>query len=76
MDRRYLKRENYTHVLNMAEGCGMGFVNTDEHYYRNTGIKYLGFRAHDICSYNLEKHFIEAIKFIEDALARGGKNTF
>lgn len=73
MDRKYLKREGFTHVLNMAEGQGMGFVNTDENFYRNMGITYLGIRAHDMMSYSLDRYFMEAIQFIDEALHRGGK---
>lgn len=73
MDRKYLRREGFTHVLNMAEGSGTGFVNTDEHFYRNMGISYLGIRAHDMMSYSLDRYFMLAIEFMDDALGRGGE---
>lgn len=72
MDLKFLQKEGFTHVLNMAEGYGPGCVNTNASYYRRTNIKYKGFNAYDRPSFPLESFFPDAIKFIQDAMdARG-----
>ncbi|GLV40700.1 uncharacterized protein CBL_13798 [Carabus blaptoides fortunei] len=73
MDLKFLEKEGFTHVLNMAEGYGPGCVNTNASYYRRTNIKYKGFNAYDRPSFPLETFFPDAIKFIQQAMDAKGK---
>lgn len=72
MDLNLLQKEGFTHVLNMAEGFGIGSVNTNANYYRRTNIKYKGFNAYDRPSFPLESYFNDAVKFIQEAIQSRG----
>ncbi|XP_034184588.1 dual specificity protein phosphatase 3 isoform X1 [Osmia lignaria lignaria] len=69
----YLKRLGITHLLNAAQGKKFGFVNTDERYYSNTAIKYLGLPLADLCTTDISKYFYTAATFIDEAVSTGGK---
>ncbi|XP_015586239.1 dual specificity protein phosphatase 3 isoform X2 [Cephus cinctus] len=68
----YLKTIGITHVLNAAEGKHFGYVHTNEKYYEDTNIKYLGLPLADVPSVDISKYFYTSADFIEDALKNGG----
>ncbi|XP_043279578.1 dual specificity protein phosphatase 3-like isoform X2 [Venturia canescens] len=72
-NKNYLARIGITHVLNAAEGNRFGCVNTNEHFYRGTNIKYCGLQLTDLPSTDISKYFYTAAAFIEDALKNGGR---
>lgn len=61
-----------THLLNVAEGKRYGFVNTDNNYYADTTIKYLGLQVIDLPSADINKYFYIAANFIDEAVSIGG----
>nr|CAD7260239.1 unnamed protein product [Timema shepardi] len=71
-NKQYLKRLGVTHVLNTAEGNRFGMVNTNEGYYRDSGIKYMGVHLLDLPMTNIGAHFNETADFIEEAVKSGG----
>ncbi|RZC39489.1 DSPc domain containing protein [Asbolus verrucosus] len=72
-DKRFLVRNGFTHVLNAAEGSDEYQVNTNQYYYRDAKINYLGVPGHDRPSWNISVYFEEAAKFIDQAIKGGGK---
>ncbi|XP_067001340.1 dual specificity protein phosphatase 3 [Anabrus simplex] len=72
-NKQYLKKMGITHVLNTAEGNRFGMVNTNQLYYRDTNIKYMGLQLLDIPITDIGVHFQDASNFIEDGIRRGGK---
>lgn len=61
-----------THLLNAAEGKRYGFVNTDNNYYADTRIKYLGLQVTDLPSADISKYFYIAANFIDEAVSIRG----
>lgn len=61
--------------MNAAEGKRYGFVNTDNSYYADTKIKYLGLPIADLPSMDISKFFYTAASFIDEAISTGGKLT-
>lgn len=45
----------------------------DQEYYQDFRIKFKGLELDDICTENIARYFDEAIEFIDDAMASGGK---
>lgn len=72
-DKRFLQRQGFTHVLNAAEGIDELQVNTNEYYYRDVKIKYMGIPGHDRPSWNIAVYFEQTAQFIDNALKNGGK---
>ncbi|XP_025264896.1 dual specificity protein phosphatase 3 [Camponotus floridanus] len=72
-NKKYLKMLGITHLLNAAEGRRYGFVNTDNNYYADTTIKYLGLQVTDLPSVDISKYFYIAANFIDEAVSTGGK---
>ncbi|XP_068232661.1 dual specificity phosphatase 29-like [Palaemon carinicauda] len=72
-DKAYLQKVGITHVLNTAQGNKFATVDTDEEYYKDAGIKYLGMRLLDVPTANISQFFTAGANFIEDALSSGGK---
>jgi len=72
-DKSFLMANGITHVLNCAEGRDEYQVDTNEHYYRNTPIKYFGIPGHDRPSWNISVYFEAAARFIDQAVKSGGK---
>ncbi|CAH1382107.1 hypothetical protein MTP99_006022 [Tenebrio molitor] len=72
-DKRFLVRNGFTHVLNAAEGTDEYQVNTNQYYFRDAKIKYLGIPGHDRPSWNISVYFDEAARFIDQAVKSGGK---
>ncbi|CAH1393707.1 unnamed protein product [Nezara viridula] len=73
MSKPFLRMSGITHVVNTAEGSGIGMVNTDEDYYKKLGIKYMGLRLMDLSVTNVLKHFEDVANFIDEALKNKGK---
>ena len=70
----YLKKIKVTHVLNAAQGCGHGFVDTDENFYKSFGIKYKGLKLADTVQTNISMYFSKVSDYIHQALNQeGGK---
>ncbi|XP_054277743.1 dual specificity protein phosphatase 3 isoform X2 [Macrosteles quadrilineatus] len=72
-NKQYLMKLGITHVVNTAEGKLFGMVDTDQEFYKNTTIKYLGFSIMDLPVSNISQHFFEVADFIEQAIKEGGK---
>ncbi|XP_022915012.1 dual specificity protein phosphatase 3 [Onthophagus taurus] len=72
-DRKFLVNNGFTHVLNCAEGADEYQVNTNEMYYKHFGIKYMGIPGHDRPSWDISVYFERAARFIESAIASGGR---
>lgn len=72
-NKKYLQMLGITHLLNAAEGRRFGFVNTDEKYYADTMIKYLGIPVADLPTVDISKYFYTVANFIDEALSVGGK---
>lgn len=68
-----LKNLSVTHVLNCAQGHGNHSVPTDEHFYKGTGMKFMGIPAVDHPGFDLSQYFDEAASFINNCLAIGGR---
>lgn len=73
-NKTFLRIMGITHVLNAAEGCRYGQVDTGHSYYRDMpNIRYMGFQMMDAPSTNISRYFYVAAKFIESAINSGGK---
>ncbi|RWS28470.1 dual specificity protein phosphatase 3-like isoform X1 [Leptotrombidium deliense] len=72
-NKSYLKLIGITHVLNTAEGIGFCQVNTGEHFYGNSGIKYMGLNVMDVPQAKISIHFAEAADFIDKAIEGHGR---
>lgn len=72
-DKRFLIQNEFTHVINAAEGFDEYQVNTSEYYYKPHKIKYLGIPGHDRPSWNISVYFDRVAKFIDEAIKSGGK---
>jgi len=73
-NKQYLVKLGITHVVNTAEGKLFGMVDTDQEFYKNTPIKYLGFSIMDLPVSNISQHFYEVADFMEKAIkVEGGK---
>lgn len=75
MNKRFLKRIGITHVVNAAEGNSFGQVNTDENFYRQIGIRYIGLSLMDLAVANVAIHFDAVASFIDNALRSNGKGV-
>eukprot|EP00105_Crassostrea_gigas_P027978 XP_011449484.1 PREDICTED: dual specificity protein phosphatase 3 [Crassostrea gigas] len=71
-NKEELKRKNVTHVVNCAQGTKFNQISTDEGYFSDTDIKFLGLQALDIARFPMNKFFQPAADFIEEALANKG----
>lgn len=72
-NKLYLTKLGITHVVNTAEGKLFGMVDTDQDFYKNTTIKYLGFSIMDLPISNISQHFDEVADFIDEAIKGGGE---
>ncbi|XP_015795340.1 dual specificity protein phosphatase 3 isoform X1 [Tetranychus urticae] len=70
-----LRRLGITHVLNAAWGKSrsLNLVNTNESFYRDAGIEFMGIEALDMSTFLLSPHFEAAADFIDKAIITGGK---
>ena len=64
-----------THVLNTAEGCRVGSVDTNANYYKPFGIKYKGLQLLDVAQTNIAIYFPEVAELIDEALKGGGTSS-
>ncbi|OTF78503.1 dual specificity protein phosphatase 3-like protein [Euroglyphus maynei] len=71
----FLKDIGVTHVLNCALTHCLTYndMKFDQEYYQDFRIKFKGLELDDICTENIARYFDEAIEFIDDAMASGGK---
>lgn len=67
-----LKRKGVTHIVNCAQGTKFNQINTDEEYFSDTDIRFLGLQALDIERFPMNKFFQPAADFIDEALANKG----
>jgi dual specificity phosphatase 3 len=58
-----------THVLNAAKGEKFSQVNTNQEYYKELNIKFLGISLMDVDNCKIDIHFQEATSFIHEALS-------
>lgn len=72
-NKKYLQMLGITHLLNAAEGKKYGFVHTDENYYFDAKIKYLGLPLADLPHVDISKYFDIVVSFIDEALSNNGK---
>ena len=75
-NKEYLKMVGITHVLNTAQGNKFATVDTNDEFYRETGIKYLGLNLLDVPSANIAQYFESGTNFIHEALSSGGKMVY
>ncbi|XP_068158643.1 dual specificity protein phosphatase 13B isoform X1 [Drosophila tropicalis] len=81
--KTYLRMMGITHVLNAAEGCRYGQVDTGHSYYRDMPsvrrqhkvcvFRYMGFPMIDAPTTDISRYFYVAAKFIDSAISSGGK---
>ncbi|KAH8276533.1 hypothetical protein KR044_004728, partial [Drosophila immigrans] len=82
-NKTYLRLMGITHVLNAAEGCRYGQVDTGHSYYRDMPsvrrqhkdcfFRYMGFPMIDAPTTDISRYFYVASKFIDSAISSGGK---
>ncbi|XP_039958896.1 dual specificity phosphatase 29 isoform X1 [Bactrocera neohumeralis] len=82
-NKSFLRMMGITHVLNAAEGCRYGQVDTGHSYYRDmpsirrnnkdTIFRYMGFPMVDAPTTDISRYFYVAAKFIDSAISSGGK---
>ncbi|XP_075154618.1 dual specificity protein phosphatase 13B isoform X5 [Haematobia irritans] len=82
-NKTFLRMKGITHVLNAAEGCRYGQVDTGHSYYRDmpsirrnnkdTYFRYMGFPMVDAPTTDISRYFYVAAKFIDSAISSGGK---
>lgn len=82
-NKTYLRMMGITHVLNAAEGCRYGQVDTGHSYYRDMPsvrrnnkdnfFRYMGFPMVDAPTTDISRYFYVAAKFIDSAISSGGK---
>ncbi|XP_004518794.1 dual specificity phosphatase DUPD1 isoform X4 [Ceratitis capitata] len=73
-NKSFLRMMGITHVLNAAEGCRYGQVDTGHSYYRDMpSIRYMGFPMVDAPTTDISRYFYVAAKFIDSAISSGGK---
>lgn len=73
-NKSFLRLMGITHVLNTAEGCRYGQVDTGHSYYRDMpSIRYMGFPMMDQPTTDIARYFHVAAKFIDNAISSGGK---
>ncbi|XP_030386574.1 dual specificity protein phosphatase 3 isoform X1 [Scaptodrosophila lebanonensis] len=82
-NKTYLRLMGITHVLNAAEGCRYGQVDTGHSYYRDMPsirrkhkecpFRYMGFPMIDAPTTDISRYFYVAAKFIDSAISSGGK---
>ncbi|XP_047494727.1 dual specificity protein phosphatase 3-like [Penaeus chinensis] len=72
-NKDYLKQVGITHVVNTAQGNKFATVDTDEAYYTDVGIKYLGMKLLDVPTANIAQYFEAGADFIDEALSSGGR---
>jgi len=62
-----------THVVNAAKGIGFGMVDTNEQFYEQINIKYMGLPLCDDPNVAINEYFGSVSNFIDDALSQKGK---
>lgn len=72
-NKECLTRLGVTHILNTAQGSGIGQVDTDETYYRMQGIKFMGLPLDDAEETDILRHLDEVASFIDEALRDKGR---
>ncbi|XP_033638813.1 dual specificity protein phosphatase 3-like [Asterias rubens] len=69
-----LKQVGITHIVNAAQGTSkFGHVNTDEEFYKDTGISFYAIKAVDVIGFNISPFLEAASDFIDNALTNKGK---
>lgn len=76
VDKEYLVQAGVSHVLNAAAGNNSDMlVDTDQDYYRDVGIRYLGLLSVlDLPKVDISRHFKVVADFIDSAVRTGGKS--
>ena len=69
MNKPLLKNLKISHVLNAAKGEKFSQINTNQEYYKDLNIKFLGISLMDVDNCKIDTHFDEATKFINEALS-------
>ena len=67
-----MRRIGVTHVLNAAQGSKFNQIDTDDTFYSDIGVGFLGIPAIDIFGFKMSKYFATAADFIENALCSEG----
>ncbi|XP_022095046.1 dual specificity protein phosphatase 3-like [Acanthaster planci] len=73
LSKESLKKAGITHILNTAQGVGFGHVDTDEEYYKDTGITFKAIKASDNLKFNISAFLYDTSNYIENALENQGK---
>lgn len=80
-DKGALHSLGITHIVNAAHGppnpsndpCF--YVNTGPRFYRDMTVDYYGVEADDATDFILSPYFYPTARYIQSALAMGGKST-
>ncbi|XP_068223335.1 uncharacterized protein [Palaemon carinicauda] len=73
LDKPFLKEAGITYILNTAQGEGLVFVDTEEKFYQDLDISFLGVRIPDSPHVRIVHIFTKTYAFIEECLSSGGK---
>ncbi|XP_066986331.1 uncharacterized protein [Macrobrachium rosenbergii] len=73
LNKAFLKEVGITHILNVAHGEGINFIETNEDFYKDLDISFLGIRIPDSPYVRIAHVFPNAYSFIEECLRSGGK---
>jgi dual specificity phosphatase 3 len=65
-----------THVLNAAKGEKFSQVNTNQQYYQDLNIKFMGINLMDVDNCKIDVHFNDATRFVDEALASKDGQSF
>ncbi|XP_077992354.1 dual specificity protein phosphatase 3-like isoform X2 [Glandiceps talaboti] len=68
-DLEKLYQLGITHILNVAQGKGIGYVDTDGSYYESAGFTFKGVKATDVEEFELLPFWDDTSKFIHTALS-------
>lgn len=63
-----LKKLGITHVLNAAKGTKFSQVDTNQEFYNDLKIKFLGFNLMDVEACKIDKYFKAAAEFIHQSI--------
>ncbi|XP_038053155.1 dual specificity protein phosphatase 3-like [Patiria miniata] len=72
LNKDALKKVGITHILNTAQGVGFGHVDTDEEYYKDTGMTFQAIKATDTPRFNMSPFLHDTAEIIENALQNKG----
>ncbi|XP_064105275.1 uncharacterized protein LOC135214824 [Macrobrachium nipponense] len=73
LNKAFLKEAGITHILNAAQGEGIDFTETNDDFYKDLDISFLGIKIPDSPYVRIAHIFTNTYSFIEGCLRSGGK---